>query len=189
MKSLTRLQAFAAVAIAAAWFTPSAHAGCLDMRTAPVAGGLHASAPRVRTVAFSDEGNDRAPIVGLWKIQFILPGAGPMGEDLVVDDGYATWHSDGTELMNSSRAPMTGSFCMGVWKQTGRRTFSLNHWALAWAADGVTFIGPMNVTEEVTVYGDGNSYKGTFQLTQYDKTGTTPLGGPSGVVVGTRIKP
>jgi hypothetical protein len=84
---------------------------------------------------------------------------------------------------------MTGSFCMGVWKQTGRRTFSLNHWALAWAADGVTFIGPMNVTEVVTVYGDGDSYKGTFQLTQYDATGTTPLGGPSGVVVGTRIKP
>ena len=107
MSSLTRLQAFAAVAIAAAWFTPSARAGCLDIRTAPIA-GLHVSAPRVRTVAFSDEGNDRAPIVGLWKIQFILPGAGPMGEDVVIDDGYATWHSDGTELMNSSRAPMTG---------------------------------------------------------------------------------
>src|SRR5689334_12271421 len=145
MKSLTRFQAFAAVAIAAAWFTPSARAGCLDLQTAPIA-GLRASAPRLHTVAFADGDDDRAPIVGFWKIQFILPGAGPMGEDLVVDDGYATWHSDGTELMNSSRAPMTGSFCMGVWKQTGRRTFSLNHWALAWAADGVTFIGPMNVT-------------------------------------------
>ena len=104
MYSTTRLEAFAAVAIAAAWFAPSARAGCLDMRTAPIA-GLHASAPRVRTGALADEGTDRAPIVGLWKIQFILPGAGPMGEDVVIDDGYATWHSDGTELMNSSRPP------------------------------------------------------------------------------------
>ena len=78
---------------------------------------------------------------------------------------------------------------MGVWKQTARRTFSLNHWALAWAPDGVTFVGPMNITEVVTVSGDGDSYRGTFQLTLYDPTGTTPLGGPSGVVIGTRIKP
>jgi hypothetical protein len=186
MKSLTRLQAFAAVAIATAWFTPGARAGCLDVRTIA---GLHASAPGIRTVAFSDEGNDRAPIVGLWKVQFILPGAGPMGEDIVIDDGFATCHSDGTELMNSSRAPMTGSFCMGVWKQTDRRTFSLNHWALMWDADGVTFVGPANITEVVTILKDGDSYKGTFQITLYDKTGKTPLGGPSGVVVGTRIKP
>ena len=53
----------------------------------------------------------------------------------------------------------------------------------------MTFVGPANVTEVVTVLNDGDSYKGTFQITLYDKTGTTPLGGPSGVVVGTRIKP
>ena len=153
MKSLTRLQAFAAVGIAAAWLTPDARAGRFDVRTAPVT-GLHASAPRVRTVALAD-GNDRAPIVGLWKIQF----------------------------------PVTGIFCRGVWKQTGRRTFSLSHWALTWQADGMTFIGPANITEVVTILGVGDSYKGTFQITQYDQTGKTPLGGPSGVVVGTRIKP
>lgn len=188
MNSRTRLQALAIVAIAAAWFTPSARAGCLDIRTAPIA-GLRASDPGVRTVAFADDDSNRAPIVGLWKIQFILPGAGPMGEDVVIDDGYATWHGDGTELMNSSRPPVTGSFCMGVWKQTGRRTFSLNHWALSWGADGTTFVGPANITEVVTVLNDGDSYKGTFQITQYDKSGKTPLGGPSGIVVGTRIKP
>jgi hypothetical protein len=186
--TLARFHVFAGVAIAVACFAPHATAGCLDVRTAPIA-SLHSASPRVRTVAFGDDDNDRAPIVGLWKIQFILPGAGPMGEDVVIDDGYATWHSDGTELMNSSRPPVTGSFCMGVWKQTGRRTFSLNHWALSWSDDGSTFVGPTNITEVVTVYGDGDSYKGTFQITQYDKTGKTPLGGPSGIVVGTRIKP
>jgi len=30
-----------------------------------------------------------------------------------LDDGYATWHSDGTEIMNSGRVPKTGSF---VWE-------------------------------------------------------------------------
>lgn len=183
-----RFQALAAVAIAAACFAPRASAGCLDIRTAPIM-APHLVSPQMRTIAFGDDDGDRASIVGMWKIQFILPGAGPMGKDLVIDDGFATWHSDGTELMNSSRPPVTGSFCMGVWKQTGRRTFSLNHWALSWDIDGTTFVGPTNITQVVTVFNDGDSYKGTFQITQYDKTGKTPQGGPSGVVVGTRIKP
>jgi hypothetical protein len=41
----------------------------------------------------------------------------------------------------------------------------------------------------VTVSADGDAYKGTFQITQYDPTGTTSQGGPSGIVVATRIDP
>src|SRR5262245_26748918 len=169
--TLARFHVLAGVAIAVACFAARANAGCLDVRTAPIA-QLQTAAPHVRPVAFSDDDNDRAPIVGLWKIQFILPGAGPRGEDVVIDDGYATWHSDGTELMNSSRPPITGSFCMGVWKRTGRRTYSLNHWALSWDTMGLSFVGPTQITEVVTVSGDGDAYKGTFQITQYDPTGT-----------------
>ena len=186
--TLARFDVLAGVAIAVACFAPRANAGCLDLRTAPIA-RLQAAAPHVRTVAFSDDDNDHAPIVGLWRIQFILPGASPMGEDVVIDDGFATWHSDGTELMNSSRPPITGSFCMGVWKQTGRRTYSLNHWALSWDTTGLSFVGPTHITEVVTVSADGDAYKGTFKITQYDTTGTTSQGGPSGIVVATRIKP
>ena len=85
--TLARFRVLAGVAIAVACFAARANAGCLDLRTAPIA-RLQAAAPHVRTVAFSDDDNDRAPIVGLWRIQFILPGAGPMGEDVVIDDGY-----------------------------------------------------------------------------------------------------
>src|SRR5262245_20249003 len=37
-------------------------------------------------------------IVGLWKVEFVLDGT-------VFDNGFAQWHSDGTEIMNSSRDP------------------------------------------------------------------------------------
>src|SRR5712691_1774031 len=58
-------------------------------------------------------GNDwvGAPITGLWKFQFALP------DGTVIDQGYVTWHADGTELINSLHPPITGSFCMGVWKR------------------------------------------------------------------------
>ena len=54
-----------------------------------------------------------APITGFWKVQATLP------DGTVIDDGYATWHADGTEIINSSRPPISGNFCMGVWKRTG----------------------------------------------------------------------
>jgi hypothetical protein len=40
----------------------------------------------------------------------------------VIDDALATWHSDGTEIMNSSKPPISQSWCMGVWKTVGPRT-------------------------------------------------------------------
>ena len=85
--------------------------------------------------------SDSAAIVGFWKVQFKL------SDGTVFDDGYVTWHSDGTELMNSGRPPMTGNFCMGAWKQTGRSTYKLNHYALSWDPTGTTLIGPANLRE------------------------------------------
>ena len=142
------------------------------------------SAPFLRTDWRWD---DPVPIVGLWHIQFIVDNNTPEG--LVIDDGFATWHEDGTELMNSGRAPMTSSFCMGVWKRVGPATFSLNHFALSWDDTGKNFIGPTNIRETVTVDRRGDSYTGQFTITQYDKDGTTELGGASGVVKGTRVNP
>ncbi|MGH8260827.1 MAG: hypothetical protein ACREUG_14200, partial [Steroidobacteraceae bacterium] len=83
-------------------------------------------------------------ITGLWKFVFSAKGdtgpgapsnAIPMPDGATVDAGFVTWHDDGTELMNSGRTPASGSFCMGVWKQTGPRTYELNHWALSWIPD------------------------------------------------------
>src|SRR5262249_4473417 len=104
-----------------------------------------------------------------------------------VDKGFVTWHADGTELMNSGRPPMTGSFCMGTWKQVGPATYVLNHWALSWDPSGTVFVGPTNIRERVTVDRSGDRYTGTFSITQYDTDGKTPLGGVSGTVKASRI--
>lgn len=142
----------------------------------------------------SDNDSDNAAIVGLWKFAFTAtnPPLGPF------DAGYVQWHSDGTELMNSGRAPTTGSFCMGVWKQIGHSTFQLNHFGLSWAFDagnpgtgpgtgGADFVGPANIRETVTVDHSGNSYQGTFTLVQYEPDGVTVVATITGTVTATRI--
>src|SRR5208282_3602803 len=74
---------------------------------------------------------DEAGIVGMWQFQLLAPNGA------VVDDGYAQWHSDGTEIQNTGmHAPITSNFCLGVWKQVGFRTYQLNHFPLAWDASG-----------------------------------------------------
>ena len=128
----------------------------------------------------SGQEEDNASIVGLWKIKFLLP------DGSVFDDGYATWHSDGTELMNSGRAPMTGNFCMGAWKQTSDDTFKLNHFGLSWDPSGTTFVGPANIRETITVDAGGKTYKGRFTLNQYDVNGNL-LAHFAGKVIGLRI--
>ena len=121
-----------------------------------------------------------APIVGLWQIQFALP------DGTVIDSGYATWHSDGTEIMNSGRAPMTSSFCMGAWKQTKNGMFKLNHFALSWDSTGQNLVGPANIRELVAVDHTGNHYSGTFTIDQYDTNGNL-LAHVAGSVTATRI--
>jgi hypothetical protein len=129
-------------------------------------------------------------ITGLWKFTFTSDGKHPgPPQGAPVDAGFVTWHDDGTEIMNSGRAPVSGSFCMGVWKQVGSRTYLLNHWALSWipgyipggATSGGTSswdqvggpnsaftpAGPTNIQETVTLSRDGNEYTGTFTLTNY----------------------
>lgn len=113
----------------------------------------------------SGRDEESASIVGLWKIQFLLP------DGTVFDDGYATWHSDGTELMNSGRPPMTGSFCMGAWKQNDDGSYKLNHFALSWDSSGTTFVGPAHVRERVRVDASGKTYHGVFSLDQFDVNG------------------
>jgi hypothetical protein len=130
------------------------------------------AAPSIRPASFqivSDQLN--APIVGLWKFTFVSEDNPGIPDGTVIDAGYVTWHSDGTEITNSGRAPMTGSFCMGVWKQTKHSTYKLNHFGLSWDPTGTTFIGPANLRAEVVVDRGKNSYSGTFTIDQYDTNG------------------
>jgi hypothetical protein len=205
----TKIAAAVAAVLVSTCFVSQAYAGCSPFEAVPAAPGTPApAAPQApalhgfqgasfvqaaaKATLVHDNGFDLpwdnvAPIVGLWKIQFIVDDGTPAG--MVIDDGYATWHADGTELMNSGRPPITSSFCMGAWKQTGPATFSLNHYALSWDATGTQFIGPTNIRETVTVDRRGKTYSGQFTITQYMPDGKTPAGGVSGKVKGTRIEP
>jgi len=110
------------------------------------------------------------PIVGFWRVNLISEGnSGPpayIPDGTVLDAGFSQWHSDGTEILNSSRQPATQSFCLGVWEKVGPSTYMLNHFPLSWTPDG-SFIGPANIREIVTVSPDHNSLMGTFTLDQY----------------------
>ena len=123
-------------------------------------------------VATRDDDNDSA-IVGMWKVQFVSEGTTGIPDGTVIDSAYAQWHSDGTEIMNSGRPPITSSFCLGVWKKTGESTYKLNHFALSWDPTGTVFVGPANIRENVTLNAQGNSFSGTFTIDQFDKNGNT----------------
>lgn len=162
------------------------------------------------TAAESDDDHDvdhGASIVGLWKFSFVSLGNSgnpfPLNppDGTVLDAGYVQWHSDGTEIMNSGRDPATGSFCLGVWKRTGRSKYKLNHFALSWDATGQScspsqqpgatgcFQGPTNIREEVTVDPAANHYAGTVTIDQYDPSGQQLLFELKGTVSGDRITP
>jgi hypothetical protein len=117
-------------------------------------------------------------IIGFWHSTFTVGTT-------VVDDGFAEWHSDGTEILNSLRDPRTGAFCMGVWQPTGRYTYKLNHFGLAWDGNG-NFVGPANIQESITVSSDGKAYTGTFTVDQYDTDGND-IQHVAGNVAATRI--
>lgn len=140
-----------------------------------------------------------APITGLYEVKLTAEGNGPTGvpDGAPVDHAYAVWHADGSEIMNSGRPAGDSNFCLGTWARTGPRTYQLNHFMLSWVQsldpDGVsidnTFVGPASIHETVTLSPNGNSYTGTFVLTQYDTNYNIVLPGGipiKGTVTGTR---
>jgi hypothetical protein len=137
--------------------------------------------------------DDSDSIVGMWHVTFTAQG-NPNGppDGTPIDNALATWHSDGTELMNSARPPQDGDFCMGVWKRTGRFTYKLNHFAwfandTANAPSGIgNPTGPTRILQQVTLSADGKHYSGTFTLDAYDTSGTQ-VAHIVGVIAATRI--
>lgn len=209
------------VALAVGSFTANpAQAACSQFGPAPDAGpsGKHNPATngayyggsflKVSGQAVDDEGfrwdggiqRFQPAIVGLWNFTFISEGNNkpPLNfkDGMTLDQGFVTWHEDGSELMNSGRSPVTQSFCMGTWKQTGRYTYQLKHMTLSWTPDptdlmnGATFVGPGLITETITVSRDGSSYTGQFTIDQFQPDGKTPVavgGHLTGNIKATRI--
>lgn len=117
---------------------------------------------------------DGPDIVGLWQFTFTSTGNEGLGikDGAQLDMGYAQWHSDGTEIMNSGgRSPVTQNFCLGVWASTGALNYHLNHWALSYDTSGV-LNAKVNIKEDVVLAAGGNHYSGPFTIDVYDpKTG------------------
>lgn len=159
--------------------------------------GAHPSL--VRT-AFDDDRDPEPSIVGMWHVIFTaqtqngerIPGTG----GAVIDNSVVVWHSDGTEIMNSSRSAQDGNFCLGVWERTGKRTYLLNH--IPWQGNvydptvppdtiGIPQ-GGTQIIEKITLNPDGNSYSGTFTLHAYDTSGNVYMSF-TGVLSAKRITP
>jgi hypothetical protein len=134
-------------------------------------------------VAGQKSSDDR--IVGFWKVKFVSVGNPGIPDETVIDNGFVQWHGDGTEIMNSSRPPATGNFCLGVWQKSGPNSYDLNHFGLSSDLGG-NLIGPAQIRERVTLDRTGDRYEGTFTIDQYDLSGNP---GPhvSGRITATRI--
>jgi hypothetical protein len=136
-----------------------------------------ALAPSLTPVSYDDD--DRRPsIIGMWHVEFSAQSQN--GEAIpapypVIDNSVVVWHPDGTEIMNSSRSAQDGNFCLGVWKQTGERTYYLNH--IPWQGNVYDPTVPPDTVgaqqdgaqllEKITLSPNGDSYTGTFTLHAY----------------------
>jgi len=196
MKKLLHMATMLGGFVLAAAFVPNAYAGCANSPAS--VGALNASLlSSIKSNAVRAPQPAGSDIVGMWEVELVatsIPNTPPEG--IVIDHGYAQWHSDGTEIMNSSRDPRTQSFCLGVWKKTGPFSYTLKHRAMTWTSDG-TPIGPATILENVTLARRGDTFTGTFVLTQYNLDGTIIIppapGAPAapipGTLSGTRITP
>jgi hypothetical protein len=149
-----------------------------------------------------------APIVGLWAFKYTSLGNwATLGipDGAPIDNGTTGWFADGNEVtFSGTRNPIVGATCIGVWKQTGERTYVLNHIGLSWnpLAPSTAPAGPGNpgggpgasggpgfIKQYVTLSPDGQSYTGVFFITQLMPDGKTPaLPAPiKGTITATRI--
>ena len=175
--SIAGMAAVAALGISA----QSAWAGCADTSFKPAAWDQGRTLPVDAGLIRVASPTSLPSIVGLWSVEFHAGGK-------VIDFGYAEWHSDGTEIMNSGgRAPATGNFCLGVWAQTGALSYSLNHFALSYDQTSGALNAKINIKENVTLGANGSGFNGPFSIDAYDPETGALLQHVAGFVVGRRV--
>ena len=131
---------------------------------------LLGGAPQFMPASFAEPGSENDQIVGFWRAKFISEGSSGIPDGTLIDNPFVEWHGDGTEIMNSTRAPVTQSFCMGVWHKTGKSSYELNHFALSFDTSN-NFVGPAQIQEDVSLDKKADQYTGTFKIDQYDPSG------------------
>jgi len=173
------------MALLAAACSSNAMAGCgsYDPSSHSLYSQNSAFAGTQETPADDQHAGGSHSIVGMWKLTFTATdGSG------YSDFGYSQWHSDGTEFLNSgSRAPSTQNYCLGVWEQTGKSSYKLNHFALSYDAVSGDLNGKVRITENVSLGVGGDTYSGTFLIQVFDPTGTTEEVHFAGKISATRV--
>lgn len=110
-------------------------------------------------------GSNNSSIVGLWHTTFISGGA-------LWDEAFEQWHSDGTELaVDNAVPPLLGNVCVGVYKQSGPRTYSLRHVTWNWDPSGAPLAGSFLLLMTVSLDLHGNTFSGTFVSDSFDTFG------------------
>lgn len=201
MKPYTRFKILILQAVTLAALASKAFAGCGDVSSLQPpfqfadsqALALHAAATVNSATSRSENAmNNIASPIGMWNIQFISLGNTshnpPIPDGATIDFGYAQWHSDGTEIMNSgAHAPSTQNFCLGVWVRTGMFTYEVNHFALSYDATSGALANKVNIQEQITLDPSGNQLSGTFTIDIYNAAGTQQVDHLAGTIAATRV--
>ena len=113
-----------------------------------------------------DNGNTKdSSIVGLWHTTFLFDGG-------VWDEAFEQWHSDGTETaLDNAVPPLLGNVCLGVYKQSGPRTYKLRHLAWNWDPSGAPLAGTFLLLMTVTVDPHGDTFSGNWVSDSFDVLG------------------
>lgn len=187
-------------------FAPMARAGCGFHPEIQPKGSLKPMAFVLGSgLMGADDATEQNPIVGLWRVKVLSQGnqAAGIPNYTVLDQGFSAWHSDGTEILNSGRDPVTTNFCLGTWKQVGASSYKLAHYTMSWSGLSVdakgnivvspktkeplnTYIGPGYISETVTLSAGKESFQGTFSVEQFDQNGKS-LYVLTGDIFGTKI--
>ncbi|HLY79792.1 MAG TPA: hypothetical protein VKQ70_10485 [Caulobacteraceae bacterium] len=175
---LAGLAAVGALAVAAPSF-----AGCADSAAAHPADWSGQASDLRQKIDFGGPSFGGGSIVGLWSVSLVSGGN-------QVDWGYAEWHADGTEIMNSGgHTPASGNFCLGVWRQTGPNSFHLKHFPLAYNPATGALAAKIILTEDVSIDRNGQTFVGSFSEDIYDPTGVTLEQHIPGTITGHRVQP
>ncbi len=124
------------------------------------------------------------PIIGLWHVIYTNSA-----DQSTFNDTLDTWHMDGTEFESAYLAPAGGNICVGVWKESGRRSVKLHHvgWLFNPSTPSATASNSFTIDSEITVADEGRSYSGTFTFKVWNMDGTPTPVEVKGTIAATRI--
>jgi PKD domain len=163
-------------------FATGAFGGCIaaDPSINPSARAAKAAAARFRSVRPADSllpldtpagaADSLASIVGLWDIQYFAGG-------MFQGESFEIFYSDGNEAINDLSPILEGNYCVGVWAQTGPRTFALHH--VTWIFDDQGMPGGRGTEDAIiTLDPSGKSFSATGSGQGYDLDGKLLGAGP-----------